>query len=226
MVLEVCAYSLTSCAIAVRGGAQRLEFCATAGVGGTTPHLQDVQSVLEWGIPVFPMVRPRGGNFVYNVEERKVIEQSIQVFRELGCPGIAVGAACNDGQLDGEFMYRIIEAAGPMAVTCHKVFDGVPDPFEALETLVQCGCKRVLTSGLATDAMHGAELIRQLVGQANGRIIVMPGGGVRSTNILELARITGATEFHSSAIPAEQGSTVADEAEVRALALELRCLVR
>ncbi len=222
MHLEVCAYSLASCATAARCGAYRVELCAGPGVGGTTPAQDMIIAALELGIPVFPMVRPRGGDFLYNADELEHLRRAIRLCRELGCPGIVSGAQQGDGRLDAVAMKRIVDLAGPMAVTCHKVFDGVPDASEALEVLVDAGCQRVLTSGLAPDAVRGAEMIRRLVDQADGRITVMPGGGVRSANIAGLARTTGAVEFHSSAITPRNPGTDADAEEVRALIKALK----
>lgn len=221
MLLEICAYSLASCATAVRAGAHRVELCDGPEVGGITPVPAVITAAMEMGIPVFPMVRPRGGDFLFNPDEWEELLRTVRLCRGLGCPGIVSGAQHTDGRLDAVRMQRIVDAAGPMAVTCHKVFDGVPDAEEALETLMESGCKRVLTSGLAPDAMFGARKLQSLVARANGRISVMPGGGVRSTNIRELARITGAHEFHSSAITAHPQGAQADEEEVRALLLEM-----
>ncbi len=221
MLLEVCAYSLASCATALREGAQRVELCSGSEVGGTTPGKETIIAALDLGIPVFPMVRPRGGDFMYTNDELAQIRRSILLCGELGCPGIVTGMQLRDGRLDSQAMRRVVDLAGPMAVACHKVFDGVPDAAEALEALVDAGCVRVLTSGLAADAMAGARVLQQLVHQAGGRITVMPGGGVRSGNIAELARITGAREFHSSAITQRTAGADADAAEVRALVDQL-----
>jgi len=217
MLLEVCAYSLAACATAMREGAQRVELCAGPGVGGTTPAKEVIIAALELGIAVCPMARPCGGDFLYGPEEMQEIMRTIRLCRELGCPGIVSGVHLADGRLDRDRMRRIVDAAGPMAVTCHKVFDGVPDAEEALETLVETGCSRVLTSGLAADAMAGASVLQRLVEQAGKRITVMPGGGVRSTNIRELVLTTGAVEFHSSAITGRNAAFETDAAEVRAL---------
>ncbi len=221
MLLEVCAYSLASCATAARMGAQRVELCAGAEAGGTTPGRETIIAALELGIPVFPMVRPRGGDFVYGRNEWEAIQGGIRLCRELGCPGVVAGVQLRDGRMDAGAMKHIVGLAGPMEVTCHKAFDGVPDAAEALEVLVDAGCRRVLTSGLAATAMNGADVLKALVTQAAGRIAVMPGGGVRSSNIGELARITGAVEFHSSAITARSSGTNADPAEVRSLLMAL-----
>jgi copper homeostasis protein len=222
MVLEVCAYSLSSCRIAMEAGADRVELCADPLQGGTTPSWGTITAAMELGLPVFPMIRPRGGNFIYNEEELDVMWRDIRACRELGCPGIATGVQRSDGSLDVEWMERIVERAGPMAVTCHKVFDQVPDASAALETLIAVGCRRVLTSGLHAHALEGARIIQQLVAQAAGRITVIPGGRVRSGNIAEIIAATGANEFHSSAITARSKDHIADPEEVRALVQVLR----
>lgn len=226
MLLELCAYTVRSCRIAQAAGAGRVELCADPAQGGTTPSIGMVEAVLGMGVPVFPMIRPRGGDFIYDDDERAVMWRDIRACRERGCPGIVAGAQRRDGSLDAELMKRIVERAGPMAVTCHKVFDGVPDAAAALETLVEAGCARVLTSGLAATAMDGASVLRRLATQAAGRITVMPGGGVRSSNIAALASATGATEFHSSAITAASRNFTADAGELAALARALGALPR
>lgn len=221
MVLEVCAYSLSSCKIAMEACADRIELCSGPLEGGTTPERGMLTAAMELGLPVFPMIRPRGGDFRYDAEELGLMWHDIQVCREIGCPGIATGAQRGDGSLDVELMKRIVERAGPMAVTCHKVFDGVPDPGAALEDLVQAGCARVLTSGQHANALEGARVIKGLLAQAAGRIVVMAGGGVRSVNIAEIIAGTGAEEFHSSAITAWSTGHIADPREVRALVAAL-----
>ncbi|HQV38017.1 MAG: copper homeostasis protein CutC [Flavobacteriales bacterium] len=222
MLLEVCAYSLSSCRIAREAGADRVELCSGPLQGGTTPSWGMITAAMELGLPVFPMIRPRGGDFIYNSEELDVMWRDIRACRELGCPGIVAGAQRSDGSLDVGLMKRIVQEAGPMAVTCHKVFDQVPDPSSALEVLIEAGCARVLTSGLHANALEGARIIKQLVAQAAGRIVVMPGGGVRSENIAEIIAATGATEYHSSAITANSTDHIADPNEVQALVQVLR----
>lgn len=203
-------------------GADRVELCADPLQGGTTPSWGTITAAMELGLTVFPMIRPRGGDFIYTEEERDVMFRDIRACRELGCSGIATGVQFSDGSLDEELMKRIVERAGPMAVTCHKVFDQVPDASAALETLISAGCARVLTSGLHAKALEGAGVIKQLVAQAAGRITIMPGGGVRSENIAELIAATGALEFHSSAITARSKDHIADPEEVQAMVQALR----
>jgi copper homeostasis protein len=166
-------------------------------------------------IPVFPMLRPRGGKYVFDADELAILRKDILTCRELGCPGIATGVQATNGTLDADAMKRIVEWAYPMAVTCHKVFDVTPHAFDSLDVLMQAGCARVLTSGQRATAMEGAALTAQLVAHAAGRIIVMPGGSVRSGNIAQLAGLTNAVEFHSSGITTKNEINFSDPAEVR-----------
>ena len=167
------------------------------------------------------MIRPRGGNFVYDAHELAIMQKDILACREMGYPGIATGVQLPDSSIDTEQLKRLVDYAGPMAVTCHKVFDATPDPFAALEAVLAAGCARILTSGLKKTATEGASLLAELKIRASGRIIIMPGGGVRSTNIAELAKATGAPEYHSSALVGKATNYIADEQEVRFMVEQL-----
>ncbi len=201
----------------MEAGADRVELCADPLQGGTTPSWGLITAAMELGLTVFPMIRPRGGNFIYTEEELDVMWRDIRACRDHGCRGIATGVQRSDGSLDEDLMKRIVERAGPMAVTCHKVFDQVPDASAALEVLIRAGCARVLSSGLHNNALEGSRAIKQLVAQAAGRFTIMPGGGVRSGNLAEIIAATGAREFHSSAITARSEDHIADPEEVRSL---------
>ena len=223
MILEVCAFNIQSCMVAAQAGAGRIELCVDPLQGGTTPSYGLIQYVLEHvAIPAYPMIRPRGGNFVYDSDEVAIMKKDILLCRELGCPGIATGIQLPDGRIDTENLKRFVEWAYPMAVTCHKVFDATPDAFEALEALIAAGYSRILTSGLHKTAVEGMELLSKLVAQAGDRIIIMPGGGVRSMNIAQLVSGTGAKEYHSSGLVARATDFVADEGEVRLMAAKLQ----
>ena len=200
MLLEVCAFNLQSSIIAEKAGAKRVELCENPADGGTTPSYGTIKQTREKiGIDLYPIIRPRGGNFFYDEEEFAIIKQDILLCKQVGCDGISTGVHKQDGTIDTEKLKRIIEWAYPMGVTCHRVFDATPDPFEALEAIIESGCERILTSGQKSTAPEGIELLAKLVQQANGRIIIMPGAGVRSSNIETLINGTGATEFHTSA---------------------------
>lgn len=218
MLLEVCAYNIESCKAAEARGAGRIELCADPFFGGTTPSY----GMLQWAIghlsiPVFPMIRPRGGSFLYSEDEIAVMKADILCCRQMGFSGVVAGVALPGGQLDATAMRRIVEWAHPMQVTCHKVFDAVPHAAEALQLLMDAGCERVLTSGLKKTATEGAETLRQLIAAANSKIIVMPGGGVRSGNLEQLVRATGAQEYHSSGIVEKDGLYRAEGEEISSM---------
>ncbi len=223
MLLEVCAFNIQSCLVAAQAGAGRIELCVDPLQGGTTPSYGLVRYALEKvSIPVYPMIRPRGGNFVYDEDELEIMKKDIRTVRELGCPGIATGVLLPDGRIDVEILSRIVSWAYPMNVTCHKAFDATQNAFEALEDVITAGCSRILTSGLNKTALEGAGVIADLIAQAGDRIMIMPGGGVRSSNIAQLARETGAREFHSSALVTRASNHIADENEVQLLLKNIR----
>ncbi len=218
MLLEVCAYNIQSCIVAAQNGAGRIELCAEPLQGGTTPSYGLIRKAMESvNIPVFPIIRPRGGNFVYDDLEMEIIREDILMCRQLGCQGISTGVSLPDGRIDGARMQQINEWASPMKLTCHKVFDAAPDLFEALETLINAGCDRILTSGGMPTAMLGLSQLESLVRQANGRICIMPGGSVRPENLAALRQGTGATEFHSSGITQKDTHYMADPAAIQAM---------
>jgi copper homeostasis protein len=199
-ILEVCAFHIQSCLIAERAGAARVELCDNPVEGGTTPSYGTIRGVREKiGILLYPILRPRSGNYFYSDEEFAILKEDIAVCRELGCDGISVGAQTIDSTIDTERLKRVVEWAGPMGVTCNRVFDCTPDPVKALEDIIACGCERVLTSGQKSAAPDAGTLLGKLVAQAAGRIIIMPGAGIKSSNIARLCRESGASEFHASA---------------------------
>jgi len=231
-VLEVCAFHIESCLIAERCGAVRVELCDNPVEGGTTPSYGTIKLVREKiSIKLYPIVRPRSGNYFYSDEEFEILRDDIEICRQLGCEGISVGISKIDSTIDTERLKRIVEWAGPMGVTCNRVFDCAPDPFKALEDIISCGCERVLTSGQKAAAPDAALLLKQLVEKAGDRIIIMPGAGVKSSNIAKLRDESGAKEFHSSARKMapnpvtyinkevnDYGNVyIADEAEVKAM---------
>lgn len=200
IVLEVCAFNIQSCIVAEQVGAVRIELCDNPVEGGTTPSAGTIRRTRERiSIELYPIVRPRAGNFWYDEDEFEIIKRDILLCKELGCDGVSTGVHLQSGEIDIERLKRIVEWAYPMGVTCHRVFDRTPDPFKSLEEIIDCGCERILTSGQASGAPEGTAMLAKLVQQANGRIIIMPGAGVRSTNIEQLIKETGASEYHTSA---------------------------
>jgi copper homeostasis protein len=198
--LEIIAFNIESCIIAEGAGATRIELCDNPGDGGTTPSYGFITAAREkLDIDLYCMIRPRGGDFFYGLDEFEIMKADVQVAKHLGCDGIVIGMLNRDGSVDVERCKALVELAYPMGVTFQRAFDRVNDPFKALEDVIATGCERILTSGLVPSCLDGAPLIAKLVEQANRRIIIMPGSGLRSSNVMEVAKITGATEFHTSA---------------------------
>lgn len=199
-VLEVIGFNIESCLLAQQAGAHRVELCDGAGEGGTTPSygfIKAARRVLH--IDLYPIIRPRGGDFLYSEDEFEIMKTDIMACRQLGCNGVVTGMLRADGSVDKERCSQLVEIAFPMEVTFHRAFDRTNDPFAALEDIIAIGCERILTSGQKPNAMEGADLIASLVEKADERIVIMPGSGVRSDNISELSAITKAHEFHTSA---------------------------
>lgn len=200
MLLEICAFNLSSALGAERAGADRIEFCTGPEEGGLTPSAGLIRMARErLRIPLYPIIRPREGDFLYSEDEFRVMQRDVGLCRELGCDGVVIGMLLADGSVDQSRCARLVETAYPMGVTFNRAFDRAANPFEALELIIRIGCERILTSGQRPVAMEGAELLFQLVREADERIVIMPGSGVRSGNIAELAAKTGAAEFHTSA---------------------------
>lgn len=200
MELEVIGFDLASCLTAGECGADRIELCANPEEGGTTPSFGMIAVArASTAVQLFPIIRPRGGDFCYSESEFRSMIADIEQCGQLGCDGVVIGMLRDDGRVDVDRCAELVRRAGPMQVTFHRAFDRVRDPMTALEDVIGLGCSRILTSGLHPDVDTGRGMLKTLVGQAGGRITVMPGSGVRSGNILELARFTGATAFHSSA---------------------------
>ncbi len=200
MKLEIIGFNIESCIAAQRAGANRIELCDNWYEGGTTPSYAFIKAAREkLSIELYVMIRPRGGDFLYDDDEFAIMKRNIEVCRQLGCDGVVMGLLKADGMVDKERCAQLIGYAYPLGVTFHRAFDRTNDPFKALEDIISAGCERILTSGLQPKAMDGAPLIKQLVQQADERIIVMPGSGINSQNIMQVAESTGATEFHSSA---------------------------
>jgi copper homeostasis protein len=197
---EICANSVASCIAAQKGGADRVELCAGIPEGGTTPSFGMIRNARECiSIALNVIIRPRGGDFLYSETELREMVYDIQAAKELGADGLVFGCLRPDGSVDMEAMKILMEAAGDTPVTFHRAFDHTSDPFKALEDIISLGCVRILTSGCRPTALEGADLLAQLVEKAADRIIIMPGCGVREGNIAEIARLSGAREFHFSA---------------------------
>jgi copper homeostasis protein len=240
MILEIAANSVASALAAQEGGAGRVELCTALELGGLTPSRAQIALAREHlHIPLYVLIRPRAGDFLYSELECETMRRDIEVCVALGCDGVVIGALDADGGVDVARCRTLIAAAGSLGVTFHRAFDLSREPTQALEDIVTLGCERILTSGTQASAPDGAALIRELVAQAAGRLVVMPGAGVSAQNIAALATTTGAHEFHASAkhqLPSgmhhrrpllsdmEGGELGSDVEQVRALMMALQAI--
>lgn len=199
MKLEICANSYQSALNACDAEAHRIELCQELSVGGITPSYGLLKQVTDTlSIPVFVLIRPRSGNFVYSEEEFDIMKHNIQLCKNLGCKGIVSGVLQKDNTIDIEKTKELVELSKPLQFTFHRAFDCVENPFKALEQLIDLDIDRVLTSGQETSAEKGLNLLKQLNEQANGRIIILAGGGINSDNA-KLFKDIGIKEIHASA---------------------------
>jgi len=198
LCLEVCVDSVAGLDAAVYSGATRVELCSALSVGGLTPSFGLMSAAAAAGIACAVLIRPRAGDFCYGEREIDVMRRDIDQTRSLGLSAVVIGASRRDGELDEDVLKQLITHAADLPAVLHRAFDLVPDPGAALEKAIQLGFKRVLTSGGATDAIAGCEVIGQLVSQAAERIEVMAGAGIRPRNVADLMRRTGVTIIHSS----------------------------
>ncbi|HLX90550.1 MAG TPA: copper homeostasis protein CutC [Puia sp.] len=199
-ILEICCFNLESALIAQRAGAGRVELCADAAVGGTTQSLGTIRAARnKLHIALYPIIRPRGGDFLYDDEEFTIMLADVMLCKEIGCDGVVIGMLTPHAMVDKKHCAKLVEMAYPLGVTFHRAFDWTSDPHQALEDIIEIGCERILTSGQRPTAAEGIDLIAELIRQADSRITIMPGSGVRAANISQLAEKTGAVEFHSSA---------------------------
>ena len=200
-LLEVCAASIRSVDAAAKGGAQRIELCSALSLDGLTPSMGMVRMVKERypQLTLHVLIRPREGDFVYNELEVETMASDIVECRKAGVDSIVVGALTSEGDIDLPVMQRLMSAADGLPVTFHRAFDVCRHPEEALEQIIDLGCQRVLTSGQAVTAEEGIPLLHRLNQLADGRIIIMPGGGVNSSNAMHILQATGCMEIHASA---------------------------
>lgn len=199
-LLEIAAASIGSALAAQEGGADRIELCANLREGGTTPSYGTLVEARErLHIPIHVLIRPRGGDFLYDDTEIAVMVRDIAACAQAGADGVVIGALDANGNVDLAVCRRLIEAAGPLDITFHRAFDAARDRDAALDAIVALGCRRVLTSGGAPSAPLGTDALARLVRQAAGRVAIMAGGGIHADNVRELVARTGITECHASA---------------------------
>ena len=197
MKIEICAVNLQSALAAQRAGAHRIELCTALDVGGLTPSLGLIRAAVRaLEIPVHVLIRPREGDFCYTELELEIMVEDIRLCREAGAAGVVVGALTRDGQLDLPKMKAMKAAAEDLEITCHRAFDFTQEASVALEQLIEMGYRRVLSSGQSDSAFEGRFFLKKLMQQANGRIAIMPGAGINAQNILAIAEVTAAKDFH------------------------------
>jgi copper homeostasis protein len=197
ILIEACVDTVHSALAAEAGGADRIELCDNLVEGGTTPSAGMIEEcIARLGIPVFVIIRPRGGDFLYTSSEITVMLRDIAHAGRLGVKGIVTGALERDATVSGNVMSELLIAASPLPVTFHRAFDACRDPRKALETLVELGVSRILTAGQSATALEGATAIAASVEQAAGRIGVIAGGGLNEENVAEVVRISGVSEVH------------------------------
>ncbi|MDQ6738125.1 MAG: copper homeostasis protein CutC, partial [Gemmatimonadota bacterium] len=199
-VLEIAANSVESALAAQMGGADRVELCADLEHGGTTPSCGTIGITRDrLRIPLYVLIRPRTGDFCYDATEIEVMLRDIELCAKVGCNGVVIGALDKDGDVDITVCRDLIATAGQLGVTFHRAFDVARDPVRALDAIIELGCERILTSGGEANALAGAERIALFVKQAGSRANIMVGAGLDASNVLEVARCSGAREFHGSA---------------------------
>lgn len=219
--LEIACFNLESALIAQENGADRVELCAGIEVGGTTPNFEIVKQAREkLAIDLYVMIRPKGGNFVYTDAEFQLMQADILALKALNVNGFVFGILKEDNTINWEQNKMLVDLAKPFPCTFHRAFDEVINPFQALEQLIDCGFKTILTSGQSQNVMEGINRLTELATKANNRITIMPGGGLRSTNIETIQQNTKAIFYHSSAIT--DGSEMASATEVQALKTKLQ----
>ena len=199
--LEVCVDSAAGLAAAASLPVARIELCGALSVGGITPPAGLVAAARDCPVPVYAMIRPREGGFVFSPAEEAAMQVEIASVREAGLAGVVLGAALPDGRLDAPMLNRLLASCGGLGRTLHRVIDLVPEPLEALETAIGLGFERVLSAGGAVRASDGAAALYALVRAANGRIGIMAGSGVTSDTVAALVARTGVGEVHASCRP-------------------------
>ena len=201
MIKEACVESFEKALEAQNNGANRIELCENLVVGGTTPSYGTVKICLEkLNIPIFLMIRARGGNFIYSKEEIEIMKEDIKIFKELGVKGVVLGCLTFDNKIDLELTKELVDLAYPMEVTFHKAIDEINNPLDHIDDLVNIGIKRILTSGGKATAFEGKDLINKMIKKSNGRIKIVVAGKVTKENLNELSNLISADEFHGKLI--------------------------
>jgi len=226
ILLEISVESASAAAAAERGGANRIELCADLNVGGVTPSAELMRETRKAvRAPIFAMIRPRGGDFVFSAEEFSAMKSDVEIAKECGMDGVVFGILRADRTVDAERTRRLVEAAKPLPATFHRAFDETPDLRAALAAVIATGATRILTSGGKPNADAGASVLAELVRAAAGRITILPGGGINAANLEAVVRATDPLEVHSglgTSLPYGKSGAAEFESAVRQLAEILR----
>lgn len=225
-ILEITVDTLAKALAAERGGAHRIELCSDLSNGGLTPGVELMRLAREQvRLPIFAMIRPRAGDYVYSSAEFAQMQGDMRTAAEVGVDGVVLGILTGEGRVDVERTRELVEQARPLPVTFHRAFDVSIDLRESLDDVIQTGAARILTSGGARSAIEGRAQLAGLVQQARGRIIIVPGAGITAANVKLVARETGTAEFHAGLSSIGMGADLNSdrfEAEVRDLARQIR----
>lgn len=201
MIKEACVESFEKALEAQNNGANRIELCENLAVGGTTPSYGTVKVCLEkLDITIFPMIRARGGNFIYSKDEIEIMKEDIKIFKELGVKGVVLGCLISNNKIDLELTKELVDLAYPMEVTFHKAIDEIQNPLDYIDDLVNIGIKRILTSGGKATALEGKDLINEMIKKSNGRLKIVVAGKVTKENLNGLSNLISANEFHGKLI--------------------------
>lgn len=221
--LEIACFNISSAVIAQNAGADRVELCTDIAVGGTTPSMETLEQVREkLSIDLYVMIRPRGGDFVYSEDEFQEMKRAIFTFKNLGVNGFVFGILHENQTIHIQNNAALVDLAKPFPCTFHRAFDEVLEVEQALEDVISCGFSTVLTSGTFPNVMTGKDVLGKLVVQAQNRIEIMPGGGLRSNNVAALDAVVHANWYHSSAIV--DSSETAHSHEIIALKNKLQAI--
>lgn len=201
MVKEACVGSYSEAVSAEKRGADRVELCDNLDVGGTTPSYGTIKTTVEkLKIPVFVMIRPRGGNYYYNKNEIEIMKKDIELCKELGVKGIVLGVLTKNDEIDYPLLKELIDLASPMEVTFHKAIDDLENPVLEIKKLAEIGVKRILSSGTKAKALDGKDILNKMIEEANSDITVIVAGGITTENFDEVSKKIVSTEYHGKKI--------------------------
>lgn len=200
LVLEACVESFSQAKNMIDKGANRIELCENLNVGGTTPSYGTIKKCRSLAIPVFVMIRPRGGNFVYSSEEIEIMKLDIQMCKDLGVLGVVLGVLTSDNKIDYSLLKELVTLAKPMSITFHKAIDEVENPLNEINSLIDLGIDRVLTSGKSDTAIEGKDLINKMIQYGNDLITIIPAGNITKENFKEISNLIKSSEYHGKKI--------------------------